>query len=1156
MFRKFKGLVTLFAILCVSAIAGGSAYFYFGEKAEPLEETIDNTFDESNINENITADNILENYEFGSNTNLNETYTYYFFPSTLYMEFYANNSNPESVFGYNEVILNDNGDPALDSNDQPQYRIVTNDITGTKDGFKTYYSYLKNSLNYDPSSYLAFGDAASRGYPRFTRLIDNDRDNDDGSYRVGHAYFSDPYVINNENLNKYLAYLANEDSRIGSKYYSVANASGSFETGIWPFQETKTKYYYFYNISSEAQIDVKFDSGWGYHTANNLDEVFDSLPEDALNSEIEFNNNTEVLSPKATVDVDDIYGLNLKIDTERAENFINSEDSSFPLKLDSYEGQMVHQAQYRNDRFGFWRPFYDWDDENNIDNKTSEYANAASRYLPIKIKVNGNLTPDDMAKIIPSVETSMFDNHLYFDATANGWTYALPGQYEYKTAVGGFTAKDVNYLFDIMQNPSKYADDDNVIRLFPIFSNGKKYKDGEDSVAADQGGGDALKANYTLKGTLDNFTPLQEGANGYIGTWKGKIYSEEVKLVINNDNTGSYNGVEFSYNVDQNIITGTANDDSFKLTLIYDKSNGTLSVTYDKKIPTTIENDHSPRETKLTYSSAYYQKTYNEGDDFYTINYAVLKNVSLIKDKYESISIQIDPTTAETADWKGDWITTHVLTRKAINSFIDVYGEGLYTFYFFMANRQNVNTASFGSDDTLDSSILSDLGWNNSMIDDLTSRNNCDNPNYPDNDLKNKKLLAINQVNDSIEINGNSTYKFAYDDVNKKIQKHARPVALAVEKVTNLRLVSDIPIKEDDSGTPTNDQDWSEIDKNIEEGLNNAQNFIIADKVYSIESMEDDDLIPDNRLDVNNPYIYVIQNADFRFVNNLYFQIRFSNDYIANGMNVITKYPGGDVPKYVAYNVNGQVMKFFYQGIDGGDVFIDNTKPVTGTDGGNQVTRSGFKLRDYNARGIYDILLVSINDNTSQSEQKFYMYINRHTNSFIKLFNGNPGTFNKDIAIGNTTQTDSFVSHKLPSELSTEEEEEKKDPAKDPTRDEKSSLIWNGQTYLGEYLSASTTGLSYGDKDKVSGEETLFSKNESFIDAIKRTIGVTPGLDNIYPIYDCVTGQQIAYYNSGVGRLFTSFGSSDGVSTDLNLFTIMKNYVLYIGKPISRVVQQ
>lgn len=1151
MFRKFKGLVTLFVILCVSAIAGGSAYFYFGEKAEPLEETIDNTFDESSSNENITADNILENYEFGSNTNLNETYTYYFFPSTLYMEFYAdeiNPVNPESVFGYNEVILNDSGDPALDSNNQPQYRIVQDDIKG-KDGHNTYYSYLKDSLNYDKNSYLALGDKASREYPKVTRLIDPDEGNDSGNYRVGHDYFSDPYVINNENLNYYLA---NEGSSIGTEFYSKVNASGSFRTATWPFTETKK--YYFYNISAVSEIDVEFDWNWGDYTANNLLEIFNSLPKDGLNSKIKFNNNTEVLSPKVTVGVDDIYGLNLKIDTETAEKFITSEGSNISLNLDSYENQMVHQAQYRNDRFGFWRPFYDWDDENNIDSKTSEYANAASRYLPIKIEVNGNLTPDDMAKIIPSVETSMFDSHLYFDATANGWTYALPGHYEYKTAVGGFTAKDVNYLFDIMQNPSKYADDDNVIRLFPIFSNGKTYKNGDNDVAADQGGGDALKAVFnSLEGTLNNYTPLQEGSSGYTGTWTGKISSYDVEIIINNDNTGSYNGIEFSYNVNQNIITGTANDGSFELTLIYDASNETLSftITFEEKVPTTIKNDHWPRETKLTYSSAYYQKAYNDGNNSYTINYAVLKNVSLVKDKYESISIQVDPATKATADWKGHWITTHVLTREAINSFINVYGEGLYTFYFFMANRQNVNTNSFGSDDTADSSILSNLGWNNSMIDDLTSRNKCDNANYSDNELKNKRLLAISQVNDSIEIDGNSTYKFVYDENevgDRKIQKHARPVALAVEKVTNLRLVSDIPIKEDESGTPTGDQDWSEIDKNIEEGLINAQNFIIADEVYSIESMDDDKLIPDNRLDINNPYIYVIQNADFRFVNNLYFQIRFSNHYIANGMNVITKYPGGDVPKYVAYNVNGQVMKFFYQGIDGGDVFIDNTKPVTGTDDGNQATRSGFKLKDYNARGIYDILLVSVNGNTSQSEQKFYMYINRHTNSFIKLFKGNPGTYNKDIKIGNTTQTASFVSHKLPSEVSSEEEQD--DPAKDPTRDEKSSLIWNGQTYLGEYLSTATTGLSY--RAEVNGGETFIGDSESFIDAIKRTIGVKPGLDNIYPIYDCVTGQQIAYYNSGVGRLFTSFGSSDGVLSDLNLFTIMKNYVLYIGEPISR----
>lgn len=1136
MFRKFKGLVTLFVILCVSAIAGGSAYFYFGEKAEPLEETIDNTFDESNSNENITADNILENYEFGSNTNLNETYTYYFFPSTLYMsdDFFKKGLMPETVFGYNEVLLDDNGDPVLDSNGQPQYKIVKDNIVG-KGGNTTYYEYLVNVLNKQSSSYLYADDSLAGNeyqYPITTRYLHEEWDTNGYTYYYGHEYFYDPYVMNNVNIE---SYMAGEKSYSSSEYYPDQNVTRG---GLGYYK------YRFYSYVNDTGRTLKVETDWGRPT--NLGEILNSLTYTGKMS-----NDTEILSP--TSNPDDKYGLDLQLDADLVNRFISFEDNRYSLSAET----MCNKAQYRNDRFGFWTSFYDWDDKNN----TEYIANSASRYLPIKITVNGNLTPDDMAKVIPSLSASMFDDHWYFDFSANVWTYVpyennsyLFNSKEYTTGTGGFTAKDITDIFDIMQNPSKYADDDNVIRLFPIFSNGKTYKDGDENVVeADQGGGDALKAVFnSLEGTLNNYTPLQEGSSGYTGTWTGKISSYDVEIIINNDNTGSYNGVEFSYNVNQNIITGTANDDSFELTLIYDASNETLSftITFEEKIPTTIKNDHLPRDTKLTYSSAYYQKAYNGGNNSYTINYAVLKNVSLVKDKYGSISIQVDPATKETADWKGHWITTHVLTREAINSFIDVYGEGLYTFYFFMANRQNVNTNSFGSDDTADSSILSNLGWNNSMIDDLTSRNKCDNANYSDNELKNKKLLAINQVDDSIEIDGNSTYKFVYDENevgDRKIQKHARPVALAVEKVTNLRLVSDIPIKEDESGKPTGDQNWSEIDKNIEEGLINAQNFIIADEVYSIESMDDDKLIPDNRLDINNPYIYVIQNADFRFVNNLYFQIRFSNHYIANGMNVITKYPGGDVPKYVAYNVNGQVMKFFYQGIDGGDVFIDNAGPVAGTDDGNQVTRSGFKLKDYNARGIYDILLVSINNNASQSEQKFYMYINRHTNSFIKLFNGNPGTYNKDIKIGNTTQTASFVSHKLPSEVS---EEETKVPEKDPTRDEKSSLIWNGQTYLGEYLSTATTGLSY--RAEVNGGETFIGDSESFIDAIKRTIGVKPGLDKIYPIYDCVTGQQIAYYNSGVGRLFTSFGSSDGVLSDLNLFTIMKNYVLYIGEPISR----
>ena len=832
---------------------------------------------------------------------------------------------------------------------------------------------------------------------------------------------------------------------------------------------------------------------------------------------------------------------------------------------------MMQKAQYRNDRFGFWSPFYDWDDPKNKSTLgKTEYS--ASRYLPIKITVNGNLTPDDMAKIIPTVESSMFDNHLYFDFTANGWTYVKKSgselkdsELEYQNAIGGFTAKDLKYIFDIMQNPSKYAsveNGENVIRLFPVFSNGKNYKSNPgEVVSAANGAGDALRANflytddakstikndalvsetklnydslkysytytnetqeievhvenldegYAFSGILSDYTPAEGDSSEttpeiFYGTWKGVLEGtntiDNVTIVINEDNTGFYKEMSFKYTVEGNKILGTTNDRTYKITIIY--------------IPRTVS---------------------------YEVNYGVLKTVELKKGKYEQISFNIEPASEASANWQGNWIQTHVLTGSAIDSFISKYGEGLYTFYYIIGNR--MRSTNLGSS-------LSSIGWNSNLISFLT--NNTD----PKNNLRNKTLLTINQAEDASKINVNQgdSYKFAFNDYpNIIIGERSRPVVLAVEKVTNLRLVTDIPIEEDDSGKPTNNQDWDAIDENIHQGLNNAQNAIIADEVYEIDSytneISDTDLNEANRLDDDNPYIYLIQNADFRFVNNLYFQIRYSNDYISGGMNVRTVYPDGaaDVPKYVAYKVNGQIMKFFYQNSNEG-IFIDNVGPIKGEGtvvGENDqeqkvdIERSGFKLTNYNARGIYDILLVSTGFNDETGTQNFDMYINRHKNNFIKLFKGNPKVFNYQFDIGETVENDTFVAHKLPNEVSDDETYQ--------VRDKDSSLIWNGQTYLGEYLSTNTIGTGYGAKGS-DGIETSIGKT-SFIDSIKRTLGVKPGNDTIYPIIDAVTNKTIAYYNAGVGRLFTAYGSTSGLDDDsLDLFTTMKNYVLYIGDPI------
>ena len=113
-------------------------------------------------------------------------------------------------------------------------------------------------------------------------------------------------------------------------------------------------------------------------------------------------------------------------------------------------------------------------------------------------------------------------------------------------------------------------------------------------------------------------------------------------------------------------------------------------------------------------------------------------------------------------------------------------------------------------------------------------------------------------------------------------------------------------------------------------------------------------------------------------------------------------------------------------------------------------------------------------------------------------------------------------------------------------------MLWNGQTYLGEYLTSKSVGTRYS-RSENNDETPITDPNcdNSLFAAIQACCGVTPGTDTIYAIKDAVTGQVVAYYNSGVGRLFTSSGSvgdASDTSDPLDLFTIVKNYVLYIEK--------
>lgn len=1133
MLRRFRFLVGLFAIVVVTAIAGGSAYFYFGGSKKD-DATIVNKVETSEDGNNILADNILENYEFGADKNLNETYTYYFFPSTLYMELYDKGyTNPEKVFGYNEVVLDDSGDPVLTSDGQPTYEINQSGIKGVKENstYFTYYDYLKNSLNTNPDYYLYPNYITiSNTYEFFnsTSQIFNygaGKNGDDfyvnGLDRVNNSL--DLYTLNNFGSERML-------NSLNSVHYKKTGPTnmGTYNLTTWDFDNSGKRFTRenevlspIFGNNDEFSIDLSLDGKkeevyeafFNFYKPQNFPYL--SSPDTTLtisnrlsfyggssirattisssshslfytykangqyynggysisdfvknpilgtwslgrNQSLVFLNEHESNNPNLLIGYYFEYIDRLKLDDEelfvkfnytiKENNIIDisgsgvESDSDLQLNVPDWSHPinkpLVGRAQYRNDRFGFWTSFYDWDDPNN--SSQTRPQNIASRYLPIKITVNGNLTPDDMAKVIPSVSASTFDSHYWFDYTSNVWTYTKSDTTsEYTTAVGGFTAKDITNIFDIMQNPSRYAEN-NVIRLYPVFSNGKNYESRDPT----NGGSDGIRAEFKYK----------EGATP------------------------------------------------------------------------TINNSLLPDQTKLTYAGGS-GNTYKYGSE-YNLNYAILKNVELVKNRYESIVFRAT-TTASPGKWGNNWTEIYKLNSDAINDFVDRYGAGLYTIYLFIGGRAtNVNQGPTPFSGT-------------KIINHVTKEDS-----EAGNDLKDKHLMSIYDNGKKMFVGtGNDGFKYIKGGDN--IGSQARPVGLTIEKVTNFRLVTDIPIREE-NGKPSNNQDWNAIDESVHQGLLHAENFIMADSVYelNLEQFNKEDLTlgeisGNDRLDSDNPYIYVIQNADFRFVNNLYFQIRFSNDYIKDALEVRTNFikdvPDG-TPQYVAYEINNQLIKFQFQ--SGDEIFIDNVGPV----GSGDTARSGFKLRDYNARGIYDILLVSTKDTSGiSSKHTLNMYINRHTNSFIKLFKGNPGTFEyKDPEVIDSTFGTDFVRHKLPSEDDT--------PGYGQSRAPGSTLLWNGHTYLGEYLETNTSGTAY----IRNGEEDEEQKNGNltFIQAVKNCLGITPGNDLIYPIIDAVTGKAIAYYNSGVGRLFTSDESTADNSHSLNLFTIMKNYVLYIGNPV------
>lgn len=205
--------------------------------------------------------------------------------------------------------------------------------------------------------------------------------------------------------------------------------------------------------------------------------------------------------------------------------------------------------QFRYDRFGAWARLHPYS-EGDFNTKSVYDYNTSSdqlgRYLPMKLEVTQTEFKNSFLEKTSTPICSMgdaggeewfnlsFSNWVVFPKDNNGkenGPYVGEGGDD-KFILWGFQNPDINSYFDMNLNLDVYADDNNVIRLFPFFSNGKNYSGTEYRY----GRRDALKLTYKDSNHyLPEFTGTDSSkSNQNVKTERYLIYDDDI-LYSNND---------------------------------------------------------------------------------------------------------------------------------------------------------------------------------------------------------------------------------------------------------------------------------------------------------------------------------------------------------------------------------------------------------------------------------------------------------------------------------------------------------------------------------------------------------------------------------------------------------------------------------------------
>ena len=993
MFKKSKFLILLPILLLVTLVTGGFSYYLFNTSSNVT--SLDNVGTGSTTNESRN-DKIYENYSF-SDTGSGNEYTFYFFPSTLYLELYNQGyTNPENVFGYNELVFDDNGNPQVNAEGEPVYEVKKEETQSIN---VNSYTLIRESRTSYPEwniwdvQWDYFWHDWSTEQPIESKIPEGYNFNSSDGY----------YYFGNEDGNRTPTGRNQTQTR-----YWVVKKPGDYST------------YYDYMVGA-----LNGDSSYYYKDGNGAAITLNDNYYTRQNGGYE----NEVLSP--TTDEKDVYDLGL-----------SHPDQNIDPNNDIYMGR----RQYRNDRFGFWPTLYDQDDPHNT---KGNFDGKGSRYLPIKITVNGNLTADLYDLAIPTPLSSTYVNSSgWFNYFFSLWTYVTDkNNPPYQTAIQGLYGRSQANIFDIMRNPSLYADKNNVIRLYPYFTRGNGNATGEENNT------DNILAQYKY----------------------GKA----------------------------------------------DRMDSLIS------------------ETPFTYQSE--TLSYGNGD---TLNYAVLNNIYLETDKYSDISFRIDTTL--NSSHNGHNVLSHKLSQSSLNKIVSELGEGTYNFYMFVRNAGRdftnyyvnllnkdinnkadnireilVGTASEEERQQLftgPSTYFTSLYRKNLFYVSTDSNGNNweDELEYLDTkgDSAGGSSRIISNKPDETDPNTGEVLK---DNTGNHGTVNYRAVLLMFEKVSNFKVVEDIPFpelteKENEKNSYTGDFYWDDdIDSAISTIYDHSKNMILVNGVYEInsETFKNENFTLNEQTDINlsieNPFIYVIQNCDFRYVDSLFFQIRVGNDYIRQAINIVTNFDSSKGPQYLAYQSgrdsnNNPIYSYFASQsalFNNEDEFFIQNADVTDQDGKGD-TRNGLKLKDNYARGVYDLMLVPTGSRTPGIPIDCNLYIYRHRVDFIKIMKAAPETTS---IINGQDVGAKFIDHY-----------------------DNDQVLWQYSFYIGDTFSSTSSNDS----------------NVSVLDALNN-YAKSSGKEN-FALKDSVTGEEIAYYRNGT--LYGPNGNS--TAGEVELFTILKNYVLYV----------